>query len=242
LGEAFASQFAERGFDLILVARRASLLEKLAHQLERKHRITATSIAGDLSKKDTPRAIFEEVNKLGLHVDILVNNAGILEFGPFAEAKLEDINHLIQLDLVALTNLTHLFLQPMIARKKGRILNVASFAAFMPAPNLAVYAAVKGYVLLFSEALLEEVHKYGISVTALCPGHTRTGAMEQAKGFRQAPSFMSLDAHTVAKEGIEACLKGEAYHIPGAANRAFVYMGKMQPRWLVRRLMNFISE
>lgn len=248
LGEQFARRFSQLGFNLIIVARREKKLELLAEKLTKQYNNKVTPIALDLLQPAGSQRLFDRVNKLELQVDILVNNAATLENGPFAESQLEDIEQLLQLNILALTRLSHLFLGPMIKRRRGRILNISSFVAFVPAANLAVYAATKAYVLHLSEALLEEVKDYGVTVTALCPAGIATDilsgddASHKQKSLKSTREFMSHRLEHVVEEGVDACLKGSAYHIPGRLTRAMIYASKLEPRWLARKMMNRIAD
>jgi len=161
------------------------------------------------------------VVRRNLEVDILVNNAGLMETGAFKDADTETLLGIVRLNVEALTALTSLFLKPMAARGRGRILNVASLAGFQPLPSMAVYAASKAYVLSLTEALAEELRGKGVTVTALCPGFTDTNMIENAKrenpAFQALPSALIADAKSVAREGFRACMSGDVIRVPGLA-------------------------
>ena len=167
--------------DLVLVARSRDKLETLARELKGEHAVEATVMPADLSTPGAPKALFEAVKKRKLAIDILVNNAGVLEMGAFNAISPERHQELIALNVATLTDMTSRFLAPMLERGKGRILNVASIAAFQPVPSLATYAATKAYVLSLTESLSEELKGSGVTVTALCPGITETSMVDRAR-------------------------------------------------------------
>jgi len=210
IGRDLAALHAQRGGDLVLVARRADALQDVKHELEAKQNVSVHCIALDLIETDAPRQLLERVTELGLEIDVLINNAGFGGHGDFHERDWADDEAMIRLNVMALCEITHLFLKGMVARDRGRILNVASMAAFLPGPGMAVYYATKAFVASFSQAIAEELRKTNITVTALCPGPVKTGFGERAdvsdvKGF-QANVADSMD---VARKGYEAMLKGK---------------------------------
>jgi short-subunit dehydrogenase len=175
IGRELASAFAREGYRVVLLARSDDKLRELALELKTAHQTDVTIVPADLGDRDAPRAVFDGLRDNGIEIDVLVNNAGAMSEGPFNQIALDEHLRLLQLNVVALTALTRLFLEPMLSRNSGRILNVASIAAFMPVPHLAAYAASKAYVLSLSEALSEELKGTNVTVTALCPGLTDTG-------------------------------------------------------------------
>jgi short-subunit dehydrogenase len=176
IGYELAKLFAQDHYNLVLVARSAGELTQLADELQREHSISAKPIALDLTAVPAPQFLFDQLQREGIAVDILVNNAGYGKFGEFAKIPLEESLGQIQLNVIALTHLTKLFLGPMLERRAGKIMNVASTAGFQPGPLMAVYYATKAYVISFSEALANEVSGSGVTVTCLCPGVTDTGS------------------------------------------------------------------
>ena len=242
IGQELARAFAEKGFSVVLLARRHDALRKLAEELKIEHGAHATILPADLNERTTPLAVFDALRDRAIEVDVLVNNAGLLLEGGFAATTLEDHLRLLQVNVVALTALTRLFLGPMLERKRGRILNVASIGAFMPVPSLAVYAASKAYVLSLTEALSEELQGTGVTATALCPGLTATDMVARSKRGRRIPSLAVMDARTVAREGCSACLAGRVVQIPGIANDIGVSGVRLAPRWLVRLLGGVIAR
>ena len=176
-----------------------------------------------------------------MQVDLLVNNAGLLHEGQFSAIDLDQQLQLLQVNVVAMTALTYLFLSPMLERKRGRILNVASVASFMPVPNLAVYAASKAYVRSFGDALSQELSGTGITVTTLCPGVTDT-ALVEGTDLGSLPSVMIMDPKSVAQEGYRACMAGTPVHVAGIANELAVQWIRYQPSWLMRAVGGLLNK
>ena len=174
IGRELARAFASCGCDLILSARNEGALAALARELVATHAVRAKTMPADLSLPGAAEAIAEALEGASVEVGVLVNNAGVIFEGDFADITLDDHLRLLQINVVALTSLTRLFIPPMLKRGAGRILNVASIAAFMPIPRLAAYAAAKAYVLSLTESLSEELRGTGVTATALCPGFTDT--------------------------------------------------------------------
>ncbi|MFP6792011.1 MAG: SDR family oxidoreductase [Pseudomonadales bacterium] len=233
IGEAFARLFAAEGFDLVLTARREEKLQELAADLPTTTRIVV--LPGDLSTTAGITTFCESVFGQSLEIDVLVNNAGMMVEQEFANLTTEQIERTITLNITALTQLIHQFLPAMKARKSGRILNVASMAAFHPVPGMDIYAATKAYVLSFSEALAENLRDTGISVTALCPGLTDTDMVNTSVAGAM-PTFMISQPDEVARSGFDALMNREVICIPGNANRLALAWAQHQPRWLVRGL------
>jgi short-subunit dehydrogenase len=244
IGEELARLFAADGHDLVLVARSRDKLARLSEELEGKHKVKARVLASDLAREETPREIFEELNAGGIRVDALVNNAGFGSYGLFAETDLKSELDLLQVNIVALTHLTKLFLPGMIERRRGYVMNVASTAAFQPGPLMAVYYASKAYVLSFSEALANECAGKGVVVSALCPGPTETGFVAAVPGMSESKLFDGavMDARTVATEGYRGMLDGKAVVIPGFRNNLLARSIGFFPRGLVTRVVRGIQE
>ena len=239
IGEALAHRFAAEGFGLILTARRQDRLEKLRQSLEEQ---TEVNIFGaDLATDDGLAALISDIDDADLGPDILVNNAGMMVQTEFAQLTPEQIDRTLALNIHALTRLTHHFLPQMLANKSGRILNVASVAAFHPAPGMDVYAATKAYVLSFTESLAENLRGTGVSVTALCPGATSTEMVDETLA-KNLPPFMMSSAEDVAKEGFDALMNREVIRVPGHANKLALAWAQHQPRWLIRGLGGLASR
>ncbi len=238
IGEELARLFAARGYDLILAARREDRLQDLAAELSE---CTAHCIGVDLAKGKGPGKLISRVRELDLKVDVLINNAGVISAEPMLEADGDWLTNLVNLNVRALTELTHHFGRQMADRGYGRILNVASVAAFQPVPGMAVYAASKAYVLSLTESLSEELRGSGVTVTALCPGPTKT-EMADAFADMQTADWFLADATQVAREGFDALKAGQVIRVPGLANQALVNWTNYQPRWLVRTLGGLASR
>jgi hypothetical protein len=236
IGRELAQAFAARGHDLILTARNEEALAALARDLVARRAVKAKTMPADLSLPGAAEAMVEALEEAGLAIDILVNNAGVAAEGDFARLSLDDCLRLLQVNVVALTSLTRLLLPPMMARRRGRILNVASIAGFMPVPRLSVYAASKAYVLSLTEALSEELRGAGVTATALCPGLTDTAMVRESELGKPIPAAMIMSAKDVAEAGCAACLAGEAICVPGLGNRLLTSGAPLLPRGLVRAI------
>lgn len=227
LGLEFAKIFAEAEYNLVLVARSKDKLEEFAANYPRRK---ITVITKDLSVSGAAKQIADELENQNIQVDLLINNAGFGLHGFFADLPLEKQTEMLQLNITALTELTHCFLPQMMKRNSGKILNVASTAAFQPGPFMAVYFATKAYVLSFSEALAEELAHTNITVTALCPGATKTNFgtaanIENTRLFSQA-----MSAEEVAKKAIQGLLDEKRVVITGKLNQAGALAAKLVPR------------
>lgn len=238
IGHQLAEIFARDGFDLVLVARNEEKLAETKNKLETKYRISVEVIAKDLAVKDAPEEIFAALANSGKHIDILVNNAGAGDFGEFADADWNKQYDMIQLNVVALIQMTKLFLKPMLEQRYGKILNVASTAAFQPGPLMSVYYATKAAVLSFSEALASELKGSGVTVTTLCPGPTETGfvaaaSMENSKLFQ---NLKVAGAEEVAACGYRALMKGKPVAVQGFFNKLLVFSLRFAPRSLAREM------
>ncbi len=235
--------FAREGYNLVLVARSADKLRQLAAELEKAHGTHSLILAADLTHPGSSAYLLDQTTHADIQVDVLVNNAGFGQYGLFAENDLEECLHQIQLNVTTLTHLTRLYLPPMIDRKSGRILNVASTAAFQPGPLMAVYFATKAYVLHFSEALANEVKGTGVTVTCLCPGPTATEFHKRAKATGQRLlKFGSMDARTVAEDGYRALMAGKPVVISGFKNWLMAESVRLAPRGLVTAMARKIQE
>ena len=240
IGEALAHRFAQAGFNLVLVARSADKLKALAAELVRQHRIKAWVSAADLAQAGAAKRLAAAMKRARRPIDLLVNNAGVLEHGGFVEMPATRHREMIDLNVTALSEMLAHFVPPMVARGQGRVLNVASIAAFQPVPSLATYAATKAYVLSLTESLAEELKGSGVTITALCPGITATSMLDKARQasteLSGVPALFVGSAAVVADEGYKACLAGEVICVPGLLNRAANLASRAAPRWLVRRV------
>jgi short-subunit dehydrogenase len=243
IGLELARIFAANKHGVVLVARNEGKLRELARECEASG-VRAHVVPADLAKPDAARSILEAVERLGLEIDILVNNAGFGVYGRFVDTPLATELESIQVNVVALTDLTKRFLPGMVARRRGRILNVASTAGFLPGPLMAVYYATKAYVLSFTEALAEELHGTGVTATALCPGPTVTEFQKHA-GMEDTPlfsGFLVSDAATVAGAGYEGAMRGKRVVVPGFANRVLSFGARMGPRRLSTSIARKLQE
>jgi uncharacterized protein len=230
---------AARGYDLVLVARREHRLREVEAALTTAHGIAVRVVPCDLAAPHAAEALYRQIVALGIEVEFLVNNAGLLQNGYFDAIARDKQEDLLAVNIVALTALTHLFLPGMLARRRGYVLNVASTAAWLALPQQSVYAASKAYVLSFSLALGDELKakRSGVVVTALCPGYTRTKMLDNpAQGpTLRVPKGMVLEPTVVAREGIDACLRGQPMAIPGRSNRVSMALLQCLPRvWVAR--------
>ena len=246
IGESLARGFARDGHDLILVARSADKLKALAATLSAELGVKAWVEPADLAQPDAAQRLAATLRRKRRRVDVLVNNAGVLEQGAFASMPAASHAQMIQLNVAGLTALLAELLPPMVARGSGRVLNVASIAAFQPIPSLATYAATKAYVLSLTESLSEELRGTGVTLTALCPGITATGMLSKAREanaqLNQLPDFLIGDVDDVARQGFRACMRGDTICVPGVVNQAAMLASRSTPKWLVRRLGGLMAR
>jgi len=243
IGLELARIFADHGHDVVLVARSEGKLQSLAAEFQKKG-VRAHVVAADLAAADGAKTVVDIVNGRNIVVDVLVNNAGYGLFGSFTETSLDAELAMIHLNVVALTELTKRLVISMVARKSGRILNVASTAAFLPGPLMAVYYATKAYVLSFSEAIANELAGTGVTVTVLAPGPTASGfqaaaSLEESKLVVGKTLATSRDVALAAYEGVMA---GEALVIPGLVNKMTAQMHRWLPRRMVTSLVRGAQE
>jgi len=237
IGAALADLFADRGHQLVLVARRAPRLQAIADAIEDRGHARPRVIALDLARADAPARIEEELRAGGLEPQYVVNNAGFGLLGPAAKLDREQQLAMIDLNVRALTDLSLRFVDSL-ERHKGGILNVASVASFMPGPGLAIYHATKAYVLWFSEALHRELAPRGVRVTALCPGPVATEFQARA-GMPEAhfPRLLARSAERVAREGYEGLMRGQRVVVPGSANKVAALLPRLLPRGFMLKMM-----
>jgi uncharacterized protein len=243
IGRELAILAAKERRDVVLVARRRERLELLAGDLTHRFGIFAEIVAVDLSEPGAPARIVDVAEKRG-PIDVLVNAAGLGVYGSFWETPLEQERETILVNVLALTELTKLCIGRMVERRCGRILNLASTAAFQPGPLMAVYYATKAYVLWFTEALAEELRGTGVTATALCPGPTLTGFQERA-GLGDVPLLRGpflIDPAKVARAGWEGAKRGKRVVIPGLANRILAQGARLSPRSLATKIARRLQE
>lgn len=244
IGMELAKIFAKNNHHLLLVARSEDKLKSLAEELRSKHKVEVKLLALDLSNYSAAKEIFNYCEKENLNVTHLVNNAGFGDFGFFVNSSWPKQEQMINLNITTLTYLTHLFLPAMVKNKSGKILNVASTAAFQPGPTMSVYYATKAYVLHFSEAIANELEGTGVSVTALCPGATESGfqtlaAMEESKLVKNKKLPSSEE---VANYGYQAMHKGKKVAIHGTMNYIMANSIRFTPRNLVLKIVRFMQD
>ena len=244
IGLELARIHASKGDNLVLVARNKAKLEELKQELEGKHKIKVHILAKDLSLANAALEVFEETQNQKLSIDYLINNAGFGDFGMFAETDWNKELQMINLNITSLTQFTKLYLKEMLKRNSGKIMNVASTAAFQSGPTMAVYYATKAYVLSFTEAVNNEVSHSNVTLTALCPGATESGfqaaaAMEESKLVkgRKLPS-----SRAVAEYGYSAMMQGKTVAIHGTLNYLMANAVRFFPRALIVKITRKIQD
>jgi len=244
IGLELARFHASKGGDLVLVARNKSKLDEIKTELEKKYNISVYTIGKDLSVAKSAQEVHDQTTKQNIQIDYLINNAGFGDFGMFAESDLDKQLQMISVNITALTALTHLYLPGMIKKGSGKILNVASTAAFQPGPTMAVYYATKAYVLHFSEAIANELEGSGVTVTALCPGATESGFQSAAdmqesklvKG-KKLPS-----AKEVALYGYKAMMNNRTVAIHGIMNYLMANSVRFAPRGMIVKVARLMQD
>ena len=242
IGYELAKLFARDRHKLVLVARSIDKLTQVATEL-RPSGLTIKTIALDLAAPSAPKFLFDQLQREGIGIDILVNNAGYGVYGDFAQMPEEEILGQLDLNIRALTELTRVFLPPMLARHSGRIMNVASTAGFQPGPLMAVYYATKAYVISFSEAIANELRNSGVTVTCFCPGATHTGFAARA-GVEKSRLFKlgAMSAEKVALDGYRAVMEGRTLAISGAHNWMVAQSTRFAPRRMVTAISRWVAE
>lgn len=245
IGLEMARLLAKRGYDLLLVSRNAERLAALAESLQSESDVAAHICAIDLAKAGSARDLFDFTRERGLEVELLINNAGVGHFGEHLSVDIESAQAMLQLNIISVCELCSLFGQEMRTRKRGRILNIASTAAYQPTPYFAAYGASKSFVLNFSEALAKELETQGVTVSCLSPGPTATGFFDSMdeRGIRNGHFEKGgrHDARRVAQIGVDLMLAGKLSKIVGTVNAMRSFSGRLAPRAVVasvsKRLM-----
>ncbi len=241
IGMELARQFARHGYSVILTATSEEQLGETASKMQAEFNIPVRFVAADLLDPETPGKLHEALEADGTGIDILVNNAGLGHHGWFAEQPVGFAVEMIRVNIEALVRMTKMFLPAMVARGSGRILNTASIAGFMPAPQMAVYHATKAFVLSFTEALAEELKDSGVTVTALCPGATDTDFFKTADAV-DTTAFQKTEVMSpqeVAKGGYEALMSGDRVYVAGGMNKAMVFMRRLMPDSVMVKMTKF---
>lgn len=240
LGASFARQLAAAGNDLVLVARGAESMERLGTELSGAHSVHVEILPADLA--DRPQ-LSEVADRIGSgDVDTVVNNAGLGFYGPVVEHTAEQELGMVDVDVAAVVALTLAAAKVMVARRSGSILNVASVAAFATTPESATYSAAKSFVLLFTEALHDEVLPSGVHVSVLCPGFTRTNFQSNAGIEPKLPAFVWAEADDVVRAGLAALGRNQAVCVPGIVNKVAAASPRFAPRPIVRRLSRQVMK
>ncbi len=245
IGLELAKLLGRDGYDLVLVDKSEALLNAVPLLQNLYPAIRVEPILTDLTRHDVAQELFDQISGKGIEVEILINNAGFGNYGPFAQTDWAVESRMLQLHVLTLTHLTKLFLPGMLQRGKGRIMNVASVAAFQPSPFMAIYFASKAYVLHFSEAIANEVKGTGVTVTVLCPGTTKTGFQETVNAgmpeFREK-SWVYTSAQAVAEYGYKAMMTGKTVAIHRFVNYLSANLSRFLPRNTVTQMVRRIQE
>ena len=243
IGLELAKIFASKSHDLILVARNEAMLKKLSEQIKQENSVEVSYLVMDLSKTNSAQEIFDSTENKGIKVDILVNNAGAGLNGKFTDNNFQEELDIIQLNIVSLAALCHLFGAAMAKRGSGRILNVASTAAFQPGPLMSNYYASKAYVLMLSEGLRHELKASGVKITTLCPGPTKTAFFDRAgmvsTSLANAPHM--LTARQVAYIGYKAAMQGKGVVVAGITNKILAFSTRFAPRTLTAGIAHYLN-
>jgi short-subunit dehydrogenase len=247
IGEALAGLFAAAGHDLVLVARSADKLKALATALSARHGVNVRVEPADLSKPGAAETLATRLKRARVPVDVLVNNAGVLAQGRFAAMDAASHQQMIDLNISGLTAMLSAFVPPMVARGTGRVLNVASIASFQPVPSPGHLRRQQGlravaHRIAVGRAARQRRHR----ITALCPGITATGMLDQALDANpqvsRIPGFLIGDVTDVARQGFDACMKGEVICVPGVVNQAAMLASRSTPKWLLRRISGLLGR
>lgn len=243
IGYELAKCFAEDGYNLVLAARTESDLQQCASQLQQQYNVQVTTIAKDLFQPNAAFELYDSVKQKGITIDVLVNDAGQGQYGLFVEQDINRLLEIIQLNVSALTVLTHLFLKDMVARNQGKVLQLASIASELPGPWQAVYHATKAYVLHLTEGLISELKDTNVTLTALQPGATDTDFFNKADMLDSKITDSKLsDPAQVAKDGYKALMKGDDKIVSGFKNKAMVSMSNVMPDTMLADQMNKMQE
>jgi len=235
IGWALAEQLAFHGANLVLTGRRADRLAQLADDVSSRHKVQAQTFAADLGRSQAPAEIFRFTEQKRIPITLLINNAGFGSYGEFRKIEAPRLLNMVQVNVASVVHLTHLFLPPMVERRSGYIMIVASTAAFQPVPYISTYAATKGFDLLFAEGIAEEVRRYGVRVCALCPGST-VSEFHDVAGQPLHMAGPQEPNEKVARVGLQALAEGKPRVISGTRNWLSVEAQRLAPRRLVTRV------
>lgn len=240
IGYELSKIFARENYNLVLVARNLEKLNELSKELKTKNGIAIKNIRADLSLPASALEIYNQVRSESININVLVNNSGFGLYGSFAKTNLATETNMIQVNVTALVQLSKLFLIDMVKRGEGKILNVASTAAFQPGPFMSIYFATKAFVLHFSEAIAAELEGSGVTVSVLCPGPTKTNFSKIAGSDHARMFKISMDAQTVAEVGYKGLMKGKRIIIPGLQNKITAQSSRFGSRYLVTKVAKIL--
>jgi short-subunit dehydrogenase len=244
IGRELAGLFAADGYDLILVSRNRNRLEALAQMLKNLHSGTVQVVAKDLAQSAAPQELYQHVLKSRCTIDVLVNNAGFGTYGKFSSLEWAPEAELLQLNIVSLTQLTRLFLPAMLEQHAGKILNVASVAAYFPGPLMTTYYASKAYVRSFTNAVADEIRGSGVTISLLCPGPTKTQFHARAlmEDARLVSKRRRMSSEKVARIGYHGLMKGKRIILPGWQNKILSQVSRCIPDALAARAVGYLHE
>ncbi|MCH7963584.1 MAG: SDR family oxidoreductase [Bacteroidetes bacterium] len=244
IGLEFAIIFAKEKYDLVITARNGTKLNELANKLKNNHNVNVKVLTKDLSKQNAGEEIFNELKNEKIVTDILINNAGLGVFDNYWNIELQDEQNMLQVNIMALTELTNLFAKDMVHRGGGKILNVASTAAFQPGPTMAGYYASKAFVLSYSQSVDFELRKKGVQVSTLCPGPTLTEFQIRAnmEDVNLLKKGFTMSAEEVAQIGYNGLMKGKPVIIAGAMNKIIVMGSKISPSKVSMKIVNWLQS
>lgn len=240
IGYELAKIFARENYNLVLIARNLQKLDEIKEEIKNQYGVTIKNIQSDLSLITSAQKIYDELQNDTIAIDVLVNNAGYGLFGEFAKTDIKVEMDMLQVNVVSLVQLTKLFLKDMVQRKEGKILNVASTAAFQPGPFMSIYFATKAFVLSFSEAIAAELEGSGVSVSVLCPGPTETNFAKIAGTEKTRMFKIVMDAKTVAEIGFCGLMNGKRVIITGLQNKILAQSVRFAPRNLVTKVAKIL--
>ena len=244
IGKEFANIFASEGYDMVIVGRNLEKMENMKADYEEKYSISVFPIQADLGEDNAPVHVYEEVKKLGLEIDVLLNNAGVGDYGRFIDIPWEKERSLAGLNMIAVMHMIHLFAPDMVKRGSGRIMNMASIAAYEPGPYMPMYYASKAFIYSLSQAVAKELEGTGVSVTCLCPGPTATNFEKEANmgaANKMFTWFKPMTAAEVAAEGYKATMKGEVVHTTKLRYKLFHTITRFGPEKVKRDMTAVIN-
>lgn len=245
IGLALAREFAQHGHDLVLVARDKARLKEICDELKIMYQVKASFIVCDLSKPGSAVNLYNEINEQGFEITCLVNNAGIGYMGAFSDMGIAQLDELMQINMISLSELTQCFLNDFLTRKEGKILQVSSTAAFQPGPFMAAYYASKAYVASLSHAIAYELKETKVSLSILCPGPTRTNFFSASKmdhSMLERGYVGMMPPEKVAKIAYKGLMDGKLYIIPGVINKSLAYIAALSPKRIAAAIAAYVHH